>query len=146
MSNKINKKLLSDYSIRIGLLIFLLLLPLENVYADGRDHSFENLAAVSVILMIAMVSIIFALIFARGKELLTKVITFCVLLVSIFFLALSFGVTSSIFALAAIIMYIHIRFPSLSLQEKKYIRKFIFIFIFLLIISLLSIVLDSIIN
>ena len=145
MNKKINKKSLSGFGARMGLVIFLLLLPLENVYADGRDHSFEDLAAVSLILMIAVASVIFASVFARGKELLAKVLVFCLLLVLILFLSLLSGIYS-VFALAAIIMYVHIRFPLLSLQEKKRIRKFIFIFIFLLIISLLSVVQDSIIN
>ena len=125
-------------------MMFLLLLPLENVYADGRDHSFEKLIAISAILMITAVSIIFASIFAKGKDLLAKVIMFCISLVLIFFSALFFGVVCSILVLIAIVMCICIRFPLLSLQEKKHIRKFIFIF--LLFIVLLFIVQGFIIN
>ena len=129
----------------IGLIFLLILLPLKSVCADGRDHSYENLAAVLMILVVAVVSIIFAFIFARGKDLLTKVITFCVILALIWFSALSFG-GCSIFVLAAVAMYAHIRFPLLSLQEKKYVKKLISILIFLLIIILLSIIQDSTIN
>jgi len=136
-----NKEISKKFSVGIGLAMFLLLLPLENVCADGRDHSFEKLATISAILMVTVASIIFTSVFARNKELLIKVMVFCVLLVLILFLGVY-----SIFALAAIIMYVHIRFPSLSLQEKKRIRKFIFIFIFLLIIASLSIIQNSIIN
>ncbi|MCK4525391.1 MAG: hypothetical protein KAU07_03065 [Candidatus Andersenbacteria bacterium] len=129
----------------ISLIFSLILLPLKSVYADGRDHSYENLAAISMILMVTVVSIIFAFIFARGKDFLTKVITFCIVLVLIWFSVLFFGVYL-IFVLVAVAMYAYIRFPSLSLQEKKYVRKLVLIFIFLLLIILLSIIQSSIIN
>ena len=129
----------------IGLIFLLILLPLESVCADGCDHSYENLAAVSTILMVAVVSVIFAFIFARGKDLLTKVITFCIILALIWFSAVLFEIYS-IFVLATVAMYTYIRFPLLSSQEKKRIRKLILILIFLLIIILLSIIQSSIIN
>ena len=140
-----NKKISRKFSIGIGLLT-LSLLPLKNVYANRHDRSYENLASVSIILMVTVALVIFVLIFARGKDLLTKVMVFCILLALVYLLLLFCGADYLVFVLAAIIMYAHIRFPLLLLQEKKHVKKFVFIFIFLLIIFLLSTIKDSIIN
>ena len=129
-----------------SLIFLLVLLPLENVYADGCDHGYEKLATISVILMIVAASIIFTFIFAEGKELLVKVIAFCVLFVliccflfyfSLFFVAI-FGfefyyLSSIIFAI--IILYIFLRS---SKKEKDIIRKYVFLFFALFFVFIFS--------
>ena len=128
-----NKKLLSDFSVRIGLVMFLLV-PLENVYADGQDHSFDKLIMILAILAVVATSIIFVFIFAKGKELLMRVIVFCASLLLLFCLLFCFVAYSvmgfdilfdiefivmSLIILAIIIAYIFLR----SSKKKRDVIK-----------------------
>ena len=79
-----NKKLLSGFGVRIGLVIFLLLLPLENVYASFCNRNF-TLSTLILIVITTLILVVFMFVLMKGKELLSRVVVFCILLVMSFF-------------------------------------------------------------
>ena len=117
-----NKKNGKKFSAGIGLLMFLLL-PLGSVYADGQDHSLDKLAMILTILAVVVASIIFASVFARGKDLLTKVIIFCASLLLLFCLLFCFVA----YSMMGLDILFEIEFIIMSLIILAIIATFIFL-------------------
>ena len=112
-----NKKLLSDFSVGIGLLVFLLL-PLENVYASASVGMFDYNA--DIILLIFLLTIPMVIIatyfFTQGKEPLLRVTTLSIFL-SLFFI--SFFIFFRLIFLVIFILGIKTVIVFLHLLKKK---------------------------
>lgn len=122
-----NKKISKKFSVGFGLLMFLLLLPLENIFASYCYTYNSNLSHLLLIIMITLASIIFSLILTEGRELLSKVLVFCVFLLISFFLVYSYGFALIFFYVIFFIITL------LKFKNKKnlFIKIYMLVFLFL---------------
>ncbi len=90
-----NKKIIKKFSVGIGLLMFLLLLPLENVYASASVGMLDYNAEIIILMFLLTIPMVImaTYFFTQGKELLLRVMTLCIfllLLFSLFFIFFNF--------------------------------------------------------
>ena len=128
----------------------LILLPLKSVYADGCDHGYGKLTIIMATIMIVVMSIIYVYIYAKNKELLIKVIAFCLifsLFVSLIMLhyiflyifpvsLFAFGINPiySLIVLGLLTIIIYIKLPK---KEKIVLKKVMSLFVILFLMTIL---------
>ena len=124
-----NKGIIKRFGIGVGLLMFLLL-PFKNIFASYCYTYNDNLSYLLLIVMIALASIIFSLILAEGKDLLSKVLIFCVFLSVSFFLVYNYGF---------VLIYFYVIFLIITLlkfknKKNSFIKIYTFVFIALFLL------------
>jgi hypothetical protein len=147
MSKKINKKLLSGFSVEIGLLVFLLLLPLRNIYAGiscpdldySSDYTYVYMIIISIIIAYAIVMFILSHIFIKSKILLLKALLLFLILLFFFFLNIIFSAIPAIITTVVLSIILIWTLSYISVKNKILLLKafitLIAFFVILLIVS-----------
>jgi len=159
MNKKINKKLLSGFNVGIGLLAFLLLLPLRNVYACtlcrfdpdySPDYTYVYMITISIIIVYVIIMFVLSHIFIKSRILLLKALLLFLSFLFPFFWAISsfplidFKTIVNIIIVTVIsytILYVMIVwiFSYISIKNRiLFLKLFITLFALLLVLSVAS--------